>query len=369
MRSAQEWSAAVPFESVAAVATDAAGAAIVGNDPGLRAVLARASRVAPTRIPVLIQGESGTGKELLARLVHLRGPTPAGPFIAVNCGTLPRELADSELFGHERGAFTGAGGRKAGWFEEAHGGTLVLDEVGELPFDLQSKLLRVLETGRLRRVGGSGEVAVGVRVVALTLRDLRAEVERGAFRVDLYHRLAGFELTLPPLRARRDDIPLLVERFLLDAAAEVGPVTIDADAVAALMRHGWPGNVRELRNILWRAVILGGRHISAAALELPATGSFPPPEPPPQREPPRLRAVAGSATHDDPCVLRLPGTPPATVEPADTLHLTGKTFDQIERAVIDWALRRNGGVRRRAARALAMPRSTFCDKAKRHGMP
>src|SRR5262245_34729100 len=150
-------------------------AAIVGEDPELREVLARAARMAPTRVPVLVTGESGTGKELLARALHELGPGAGGPFVAVNCGALPRELAESELFGHERGAFTGSAGRRVGWFEEAHGGTLVLDEVGELPPGLQPKLLRVLDTGRLRRLGGTGEVSVDVRVVALTLRHLPDE--------------------------------------------------------------------------------------------------------------------------------------------------------------------------------------------------
>src|SRR5881392_3271846 len=165
-------------------------AGIVGTDPGLRNVLCRARLVGPTRTPVLVTGESGTGKELLARALHELGPEPGGPFVTVNCGALPRELAESELFGHERGAFTGAGARRRGWFEEASGGTLVLDEIGELPPELQPKLLRVLETGRIRRVGGTGEAAVRVRVVALTLRDLRGLAERGGFRLDLYHRLA-----------------------------------------------------------------------------------------------------------------------------------------------------------------------------------
>src|SRR5436305_604912 len=148
-------------------------AAIVGADPGLRNVLARARLVGPTRTPVLVTGESGTGKELLARALHELGPEPGGPFVTVNCGALPRELAESELFGHERGAFTGAAGRRAGWFEEAAGGTLVLDEIGELPLELQPKLLRVLESGRIRRVGGAGETALAVRVVAMTLRNLK----------------------------------------------------------------------------------------------------------------------------------------------------------------------------------------------------
>src|SRR3954466_6461343 len=195
--------------------------AIIGDDPGLRAALARAALVAPTTTPVLVTGESGTGKELVARALHELGPNPSGPFVAVNCGALPRELAESELFGHERGAFTGAAARRVGWFEEASGGTLVHDEMGELPLDLQPKLLRVLETGRLRRVGGAGEVAVRVRVVAMTLRDLQADVSRRSFRGDLFHRLAGLCLRLPPLRERRCDIPLLAAHFLREIEGEV----------------------------------------------------------------------------------------------------------------------------------------------------
>src|SRR6185369_2603339 len=219
---------------------------IVGDDPDLRAVLARAALVAPTATPVLVTGESGTGKEALARALHELGASPDGPFVAVNCGALPRELAESELFGHERGAFTGAAGRRRGWFEEASGGTLVLDEVGELPLGLQPKLLRVLETGRIRRVGGVGESAVAVRVVAMTLRNLKAEHQRGTFRGDLYYRLAGFELTLPPLRRRRGDIPALVRHFLRELEPELGQREIEAAALDALTQAEWPGNIREL---------------------------------------------------------------------------------------------------------------------------
>src|SRR4051812_39326120 len=257
--------------------------AIIGDDPALRAALARAALVAPTTTPVLVTGESGTGKELLARALHELGPNPGGPFVAVNCGALPRELAESELFGHERGAFTGAAARRAGWFEQASGGTLVLDEIGELPLELQPKLLRVLETSRLRRVGSAGETPVRVRVVAMTLRNLESEVRRGAFRGDLYYRLAGFHLTLPPLRQRAGDVPLLARHFLREIEPEVGPRELDADALAALEACDWPGNVRELRNVVRRAAILTqGRpdgRIDAAALELapsaPAAPSAP----------------------------------------------------------------------------------------------
>jgi two-component system nitrogen regulation response regulator GlnG len=331
----------------------AALAAIIGDDPALHAVLVRATLVAPTTMPVLITGESGTGKELLARALHELGPAPAGPLVAVNCGALPRELAESELFGHERGAFTGAAARRPGWFEEASGGTLVLDEIGELPLELQPKLLRVLETGRLRRVGGSGEIAVRVRVVAMTLRDLENEVARRAFREDLYYRLAGFHLALPPLARRRDDIPLLALHFLREIESEVGPRRLEPCALAALRGARWLGNVRELRNVLRRAAILTRERIAEADLELPPAPAF------------RL-AEAPS-----------PALPSAAVEPraagagavqGDALHLAGRTFDEIEREVLGWALRRNAGSRRRAARSLSMARSTFCDKVKRYGI-
>jgi transcriptional regulator with GAF, ATPase, and Fis domain len=315
---------------------------IVGEDPALRAALARAVLVAPTTTPVLVTGDSGTGKELVARVLHELGPNPGGPLVAVNCGALPRELAESELFGHERGAFTGAAGRRAGWFDDASGGTLVLDEIGELPLDLQPKLLRVLESGRLRRVGGSGEVAARVRVVAMTLRDLEGEVQRRSFRADLYYRLAGICLRLPPLRERRGDIALLAAQFLREMEAEVGPRRLEAAALAALAAADWPGNVRELRNVIRRAAILArGREdgrITADLLELPAPAPF------------RL-SEAGSA---------------APLPPDDVIRIRGRRFEEIERDVYAWALRDNAGSRRRAARSLAIARSTFCDKVRRY---
>jgi transcriptional regulator with GAF, ATPase, and Fis domain len=325
--------------------------AIVGEDPGLRAVLARASLVAPTSTPVLVSGESGTGKELLARALHELGPAPSGPLVAVNCGALPRELAESELFGHERGAFTGAGGRRAGWFEEASGGTLVLDEIGELPLDLQPKLLRVLETGRLRRIGGNGEVAVRVRLVAMTLRDLEGEVRRRNFRDDLYYRLAGFRIDLPPLRERRGDIPLLAAHFLREIEAEVGPRRLDGSALAALASAAWPGNVRELRNVVRRAAILaaaGDGGIDADLLELRPAAAF------------RLSEASASGAP-----VGWPSSPP---EDDDTIHIRGRTFDEIERDVYAFALRQASGSRRRAAKALGIARSTFCDKVRRYGL-
>jgi len=325
--------------------------AIIGDDAGLRAALARAALVAPTGTAVLVTGESGTGKELLARALHELGPNPGGPFVAVNCGALPRELAESELFGHERGAFTGAAARRAGWFEEASGGTLVLDEIGELPLDLQPKLLRVLESGRLRRVGGAGEIAVRVRVVAMTLRDLEGEVQRRTFRPDLYYRLAGICVRLPPLRERRGDIPGLAAHFLREIEPEVGARQLEAIAVATLCAAEWPGNVRELRNVIRRAAILtSGRadgRIAADALELPPATPF---------------RLADAGAEDRPAI------PAAPASSDDAIRIGGRTFDEIEREVFSWALRRNAGSRRRAARALDVARSTFCDKVRRYSL-
>ena len=253
--------------------------AIVGRHRGFSRVVERAVRIAPARAPALVLGESGTGKELLARVLHRCGSNPTGPFVTVNCGALAGELAESELFGHERGAFTGAAGRRVGWFEEAAGGTLVLDEIGELPLELQPKLLRVLETGRLRRVGGHGEIPVNLRVVALTLRDLRGEARQGRFRIDLYHRLSVFELTLPPLRERIADIPMLAEHFVAELAPEAGPRRLTAAAMVALGAYPWPGNVRELRNVVRRAVVMTSDTIDAGDLELGSPRPMPAPVP------------------------------------------------------------------------------------------
>jgi two-component system nitrogen regulation response regulator GlnG len=332
--------------------------AIIGQAPALTRVLEQATRVARTRMPTLITGESGTGKELLARALHEMSSVAAGPFVAVNCGTLTRELAESELFGHERGAFTGAGGRKQGWFEEASGGTLVLDEIGELPLDLQPKLLRVLETGRLRRVGGRGEIAVDVRVVALTLRDLRRDASRGLFRLDLYHRLAGCELRLPALRERPGDIGLLAEHFLAEASAEFGPRTLMADALARLCSHDWPGNARELRNTLRRAAALADSVIDRALLDIdtPLAGPFC-----------ELRLASRAA---DAPPFPASTSPVATADEVagDTITLGGKTFAEMQAAIFRWALRRNRGSRRQAAASLGISRSTFCDRVRRFGL-
>jgi len=331
--------------------------AIVGQAPALRRVLGQAARVARTRLPVLVTGESGTGKELFARALHDLSPVAAGPFVAVNCGALARELAESELFGHERGAFTGAGARKIGWFEEASGGTLVLDEVGELPLDLQPKLLRVLETGRLRRVGGQGEIAVNVRVVALTLRDLRRDAGRGLFRLDLYHRLAGCELRMPALRERPSDIALLADHFLSELSPELGPRGIEAEAMARLLTHDWPGNVRELRNTLRRAAAFSDTVIDSSALDIETPTPLPP-----------ICEIRLASHAADAPAMPASLAPCATGGEGDMLSLAGKTFEEMQTAIFRWALRRNRGSRRRAAKSLGISRSTFCDRVRKLGL-
>ncbi len=251
---------------------------IVTSDARLLEALALVDRVAPTDVPVLVTGESGTGKELVARRIHARSARAAGPFVAVNAAALPESLAESELFGHERGAFTGADRARAGRFEEAHGGTLFLDEIGELAPALQAKLLRVLEDGRVRRLGSEKDVTVDVRLIAATNRDLAREVETGGFRRDLYFRLAVVPIALPPLRERPGDVPLLARHFVSRLAARhrLPEPELTPEALDVLGAQGWPGNVRELRNALERAVVVRGGLAIRAEDVRPAAASAAP---------------------------------------------------------------------------------------------
>jgi transcriptional regulator with GAF, ATPase, and Fis domain len=232
---------------------------VVGADGGLAAVLERVSLVARSDIPVLILGETGSGKEVVARAIHERSGRATGPFIRVNCGAIPSELIDSELFGHERGAFTGAGAMRRGWFERADEGTLLLDEIGEMPPAAQVRLLRVLQEGMFERVGGEESIRVHVRVIAATHRDLPALVQAGRFREDLWYRIAGFPIVLPPLRERKQDIAALVDHFARRAARRFGlrPQAATPEDHALLAAYAWPGNVRELATVIDRAAILG----------------------------------------------------------------------------------------------------------------
>ena len=251
---------------------------IVWEGDAMRRVMAQLERVAASESRVCIFGETGTGKELVARTIHERSPRSAGPFVTLNCAAVPAELIESELFGHEKGSFTGASGRHIGKFEQADQGTIFLDEIGDMPLNMQAKLLRVLEEGEVERIGGDKPVSVNVRVVVATHRDLEARVREEKFRQDLFHRIHVFPLLLPPLRERRDDIPALVEHFVAQVCAQNGwkSIPFTKDAMEALQSHPWPGNVRELRNIVERLMLLatdGQVDLATVRLALPKTFS------------------------------------------------------------------------------------------------
>ncbi len=304
----------------------------IGADPVMLALLTQVERAAATTARVLLGGESGTGKELIARRLHATGPRAAGPFVAVNCAALADGVVDSELFGHERGAFTGAAARKRGCFELADGGTLLLDEVAELPPATQARLLRVLQEGRFTRVGGEQPLDVDVRVIAASHRDLRAEVAAGRFREDLFFRLAVVPLHVPPLRERPGDLQPLTERFLTELALRQGvrPPRLSAEAWARWRAYRWPGNVRELRNAVERLVVLApGREIEAD--ELPA----------------ELASATGAGAS------------------AGSL---GAAIAAVEAEMIGAALARAGGNKSAAARALGISRPTLDKKIRDHGL-
>src|SRR6266550_981265 len=254
---------------------------IVRAGEAMARIMAQVERVAASESRICILGETGTGKELIARTIHDQSPRRAGPFVTLNCAAVPAELIESELFGHEKGAFTGAAVRHAGKFEQAHHGTLFLDEIGDMPLAMQAKLLRVLEEGEVERVGGDRPMQVDVRVVVATHRNLEELVKQGAFRQDLYHRVYVFPVMLPPLRQRLEDIPVLVEHFAKQLAEQNGwkPHSFDGAAIDELKRYHWPGNVRELRNVVERLMLLsedgrvGRRDVEKA---LPGAATAPP---------------------------------------------------------------------------------------------
>ncbi|HMX27968.1 MAG TPA: sigma 54-interacting transcriptional regulator, partial [Blastocatellia bacterium] len=243
---------------------------IIGQSAALEKVLDQITLVAPSEANVLVLGESGTGKELIARAIHERSRRADGPLVKVNCASIPRELFESEFFGHVRGAFTGAIRDRVGRFQLADGGTLFLDEVGEIPLDLQSKLLRVLQEGTFERVGEEKTRRANVRIVAATNRDLRREIEAGTFRQDLFFRLSVFPMELPPLRERREDIPLLVRHFIQQAnkQSRCGNLQLTVEQMRRLQTYAWPGNIRELQNVIERALILSGCGAQALNLDL-----------------------------------------------------------------------------------------------------
>lgn len=312
------------------VARHAAAKHFIAGSAAMQDVLELAARVAPLDTTVLVYGESGTGKEFIMRLIHDQSPRASDPFVSINCAALTETLLESELFGHVRGAFTGAVRDKAGLFEVAGEGTLFLDEIGEVAPTVQAKLLRALQEREIRRVGGERNITIKARVVAATNRDLRAAVDTGAFREDLYFRLAGFVITVPPLRDRREDIPLLVHDFLRRTATRMKKdvSTVSADAMTALMKYSWPGNVRELQHAIERAVIVANGTV-VRVRELP----------------PELSQKTRSRPSDD------------------SLDLQAQ-----ERVFIERALERFNGNRREAADALKISTVTLWRKMKQYGL-
>jgi DNA-binding NtrC family response regulator len=305
--------------------------ALRGRDPAFRATVEQAVKAAQTDCNVLIIGETGTGKDLLARVIHESSKRSTEAFVAVNCGGIPRELIGSELFGHEKGAFTGAHAERDGYFVEAHGGTLFLDEIGELPLELQPHLLRVLESRRVRRIGGPNERCVDVRIVAATNRLENLGTEASKLRLDLYHRLATVVLVLPPLRERMGDLAELVQGMLAELASEHGEKTVSDAAWKALAGNRWPGNVRELRHSVVRAVALGGDELE------------------PEHFFPELRMTWPRAQE---------GVPEKEVL---------VPYERVLRSAMERALAAHGTIRA-AASHLGMPKSTFADRAAKWGL-
>ncbi len=299
---------------------------ILGASLAIEEVRNLVQKVAPTRTTVLITGESGTGKEVVARTIHEKGHRREQPFVAINCGAIPEGLIESELFGHEKGSFTGAGETKPGLFEVAGSGTLFLDEVGELPAQVQVKLLRALQERKIRRVGGSADLAVSARIIAATNRDLAEEVKAGRFREDLYYRLNVIQVRMPALRERREDLPLFLEHFIDRFSAELGRPrpSVAPEAQRLMLAYGYPGNVRELANIVERAVTLcDGDVVTPSSL------------------PPAVRGAAPAAVGKTAAL------------PAEGLDLQAH-LDAVERAILGEALQRTGGVKTEAARLLSL---------------
>jgi DNA-binding NtrC family response regulator len=367
-----------------------ARAGLVGRSPGLEELLESLLLVAPTEVPILIQGESGTGKDVVARAIHQMSRRSDRPFEAINCGSLAEGVLESELFGHEKGAFTGAVSRRAGMFERANTGTIFLDEVGEMSANMQVRLLRVLETGEVLRVGGSGGLTVDVRVVAASNRNLGEAVRAGAFRQDLYYRLKGVTLYLPPLRERRDDIAILVQHFirLANRANRKSVRGIDADALQRLQEHTWPGNIRELKNLVETLVVLTpGPRIARTLVDAhlgdaraPAAGPFLPVPLARSREETEREMLYGlilSLHRDVREILQHVRENPGGAAQSGWNGLrevpverdgSGLSLSTMERAAIKEALSRAAGNRRKAAEALGISERTLYRKIKEFGL-
>jgi two-component system nitrogen regulation response regulator GlnG len=339
----------------ASAGEDAASADIIGAAPAMQEVFRAIGRLSRSVVTVLITGESGAGKELVARALHRHSPRASRPFIALNMAAIPRDLLESELFGHEKGAFTGAQARREGRFEQAHGGTLFLDEIGDMPAELQTRLLRVLADGEFYRVGGQSPVKVDVRIIAATHQDLAVRVQAGLFREDLFHRLNVIRVRLPALRERREDIPLLVQHFLKRAAQElqVEPKTLREDALEVLMRYTWPGNVRELENVCrWITVMAPG--LEAHAADLPDS----------------LRTAPTAATGATQTAAGWEAVLTTWVQ--SQLHAGGPLPDvvaRVEQLLMQATLEHTGGRRQEAAKLLGWGRNTLTRKLAAHGEP
>jgi len=322
---------------------------LIGTGAAMRSVFETIQKVAETDLTVLVRGESGTGKELVAEALHHRSPRRDRPFVAVNCAAISRELVESELFGHEKGAFTGADARRTGRFEAADGGTIFLDEIGDMPLETQAKVLRVLQERALERVGGTRRIDVDVRIVAATHRDLEQEVAAGRFREDLYYRLRVVEIGLPPLRERAEDVPALAQRFLREVCERLGrpPRALSGEALAALARHPWPGNVRELRNVLEQAAVLApGDAIGAEDLGLRPASGLP------------GSGRAGTA----------PGVPHAAPGDVPFAEARRRANEAFERAFLLDALRAHDGNVSRTAESIGMVRQSLQQKIRDLGL-
>lgn len=327
---------------------------IIGEAPAMQEVFRAIGRLSRSNITVLINGESGTGKELVAQALHRHSPRASQPFIALNTAAIPRDLLESELFGHERGAFTGAQNLRRGRFEQADSGTLFLDEIGDMPAELQTRLLRVLADGEFYRVGGHTPIKVDVRIIAATHQDLEERVRQGLFREDLFHRLNVIRIHIPPLRERPEDIPLLLRYFLTSAAKElnVEPKTLRADVEEYLCRLEWPGNVRQLENACrWLTVMASGREIHMDDL-------------PPELKPEAAQTRSGISEDWESALTRWAEQRLSSGEQ----DLLGDATPRFERILIDAALRRTGGRRQDAAKLLGWGRNTLTRKIKELGM-